>query len=514
MPRIKKPTEAQPVSQDTPPADTPASLKKGPKTKPKAKSTTSGRKVVYPDIGVKVYSPKHEAGSLTAEEAKTILGWEVVTDGNYMLTDVEGNKVRCYNNGHNRPYNHSNALTYSQEILRGHWKLNGETMIIGKTGETVSAQHRLVGLILAVQEWTKQPDKYPAWKKAPTMDCIIVFGISEDDSTVNTIDTGKPRSLSDVIYRSVYFADLNEKQRLACSRICQYAITQVWERTGVDDALGIRKTHAEALDFLGRHSKLLEAVKHIYEEDGQDGRITKTVGTGYAAGLLYLMGSGSTDPSAYQHMDSPNETVLDWSLWDDACDFWVEFATGKKLNALREAINAIKVGTEVNGEMVYGTREEVIALVIKAWTLFAAGKPVTAEEIALKYETDTDGYRTLAECPTVGGIDIGVSDDLDPVAPSPEEIAASKSAIAQEAVARKAKTMPKGKVAKVTTADVGHVVWVVDPDAAEESSWSGTLEELYDAPSGKVARVKVGKGFSGHGKTFEVPADHVKTVAP
>jgi hypothetical protein len=65
----------------------------------------------------------------------------------------------------------------------------------------------------------------------------------------------------------------------------------LWIHT-IDDKDLIR-THMEAVDWLDRHSKLLDCVRHINDENDKRA-ITRFFGLGNAASYMYMMASYST----------------------------------------------------------------------------------------------------------------------------------------------------------------------------------------------------------------------------
>ncbi len=209
------------------------------------------------------------SSAITLQKAKDLLGWEeeegIPYKKDFLLKDFHGTKIRCFNNVTNRPLYKPNLENLKQEILRNRWQLNGEPIIVGKTGLILNGQHSLLSFIAAVQEWTKDKDKWPLTTEEPTLDKLIVFGIDESDAVINTMDTCKPRSLADVIYRSEFFAGTNQAERNKLSKITDYAIKLIWDRTGVSNAFGLRNTHSESLDFLQRHPKLIDCFKHIFQ---------------------------------------------------------------------------------------------------------------------------------------------------------------------------------------------------------------------------------------------------------
>ena len=381
------------------------------------------RKVVYPEL-------KGQMGWLTGDEAKTLLGWTQPKEGSkgkfeFLFKDRNGVPTKCHNVEKQRPFYAPLAKQWMGEILGGHWngdggETNGESMIIGRTGLVVDAKHRLVGLAWAVQEWLNHPEKYPFWEEEPKIHCSINFGVREDVKSINTINTGKPRTLGDAIYASGLFGHITgsktsmQYQIKALSRIADYAVRLLWHRTGAHkDAFAPRRTHAESLDFIQRHPKLLECVKHIHEENGKDGKLKNYPSPGYAAALLYMMGSSTTlrendEVSGYAQVDCPTEDLLDWSMWEKAREFWTELAGRATAFEQLRQVTANYLDSE---ESSY--RAERLAVIIKAWWVYAEDMAITRSALDLDVVTK-GGIKVLAETPTVGemlgdvaGIDIG-----------------------------------------------------------------------------------------------------------
>jgi hypothetical protein len=210
------------------------------------------------------------------------------------------------------------------------------------------------------------------------------------------------QSLLGIIDECKVFDKLSKANRKKIARITDYAVRFLWYRTGVGlDAFAPRQSHDEAIDFIGRHPRILECVKHIHEVNGKANRLGPYLSTGYAAGLLYLMASSTTNPVTYRESDNSNEEALDWKMWDRACDFFVMLAGDTQETA---AIRAVLGKSLEDGG---GSNAERWAIIIKAWLCYAAHKDITEKRLGLKYVTHDDGASTLAECPTVGGIDLG-----------------------------------------------------------------------------------------------------------
>jgi hypothetical protein len=73
------------------------------------------------------------------------------------------------------------ADVYAEDMKNGRWKENGESIIIDKNGLIKDGQHRLVATITAKHTW----------------DVPVVSDVDPD--VMDTIDTGKNRSLSDIL---------------------------------------------------------------------------------------------------------------------------------------------------------------------------------------------------------------------------------------------------------------------------------------------------------------------------
>lgn len=368
--------------------------------------------VQYPELSVVIMTAT-TGGSVTVESAKELLGWQEETDdvkfgSDYLFIDLNDKKVRCVNNTCNRPFYESHAVAIAQDHLNRRWRLNGETLTIGKSGQIVSGQHRLISLILAEQTRLQDPEKWAAnWPDEVTMDTIIVFGVEETDDVVNTDGIGKPRSLVDVLYRSKWFNTLPPRDRKAGARAADYAVRLLWDRTGAgDDAYSPTRTHAESMDFFDRHPSLIpECVKDIVTENGSNNSIGQYLSVGAASGLYYLMAASSSDATKYQEDRSEKSLVITKKSLGKAHDFFVALHGGAtELNAAREAILCQADPDTLDGGATFAER---IAILIKAWHKFSADEKVTPASVKLRYLIDPDdGSRVLNEFPLVGGIDL------------------------------------------------------------------------------------------------------------
>lgn len=456
-------------------------------------NASTGRPVLYSEDEVRRCRGED---AITVEQAKELLGWETETEqvkfgGDYLLVDEDGAKVRCSNNVGNRPLAIPNVESLKQEILNRRWQYNGEPIIIGKTGLILNGQHTLIALILAEQVRTGNQKLHweELWRGPVTLEKLIVLGIDESDKVVNTMDTAKPRTLWEVICRSAHFAKNSLAERKALSRLTDYAVRLLWHRAGLDaNAFAPKRTHSEALDFISRHFKLLEAVKHIWEEDKQ-GAISKFISPGTAAGMLYLMGTGNSDGDQYRNADNPGDRLLDFELWDKAQEFWVLLASGaKELQALRELRRPVGDDADEYHGHIFGAeggaRQERMAAIAKAWQLFSAGKKLTADNMRLTYVTTTEGLHVMTEPVDFGGIDIGEPaeevDKGDQEELTVEEVEERK---AEEAKARQPKKTNTGNTS------------LTDPAKGEAPSLKDQLESLRTLHNGKCLLFSKGSHF-------------------
>jgi hypothetical protein len=479
------------------------------------KSKGSGE-IVYPELRAEVYGPDNP---ITVDLMKAWLGWKELPadhEGEFLLKDENGTKVICLNNAKNRPYSASLSSLYAQEILRGHWKLNGETMIFGNYGQAIAVQHRGIGLILAWQKWANDKAAYPYWKSAPTIQSFVAFGISEDDETVNTIDTGKPRTFSDAVYRSSLFENLSGSAKKNACRILDFAVRCVWNRTGRGVvSYAPRRTHSEAFEFVNAHETLLKCVRHIMEENDEN-RVGRFIPPGTAAGLMYMMACSTTDRTEYAAAESPTENYLNFENYDKAEAFWVGLASGSKLFAPLKAAISKMIEDSFGGSPI-----ERISLIVLAWTSFLNHGKVLEKDLKLEYHTDEEtGATMLMECPSVGGIDLGnPAEHEDAQEATPEEMESTKNKIKQEKaskgkVAKGSKQKPDMKnVVYLTPADlkVGDKVWV-GTSSSDENKWMGIYRSHYKLAAGPIAKIEACEGYAGAGKLFDASFESLYVI--
>lgn len=84
--------------------------------------------------------------------------------------------------GKNRRVSQGLVDKYAADMAEGRWLANGQTIVMGKSGLILDGQHRLLAIV----------------KANMTVPMIVVSGV--DDEAFKTIDTGRSRTVSDVLH--------------------------------------------------------------------------------------------------------------------------------------------------------------------------------------------------------------------------------------------------------------------------------------------------------------------------
>lgn len=369
-------------------------------------------------------------------------------------TFIDRNKkpVWALNNLTNRPVNFGKVEDLCQEIRfsgpqrppeQRRWQFNSEPIIISKTGIVLNGQKQLIALYLSEQD-RNGPQKLVwqslGWDRPVQIDKVVNFGVSDEEVVVDTIDQVEARTLAHIIYRSQHFARFKPEARKTVARMADYAIRMLWDRTGAGyrprkgagNALTApRRTAPEAMDFLRRHPKLLDAIKHIYEEYGSNEKLKinkELMSPGYASALMYLMGSSATDGArnglgqvqAYADAEpAPNESTLDFDFWDGAKEFWTSLCRmpvdgNVVCPQFQEVLDTVAALQPPVGSARPALSDRVATL-CNAWQHFVTDGQFKRAELTPEwtYPTNKDGsykdtaQRILKYPYSCGGIDLG-----------------------------------------------------------------------------------------------------------
>lgn len=438
-----------------------------------AKASSNGTEnssVKYPELKARFFLGSK---AMTVDDAKEMMGWTTDLDEMkkaklrqdepfLVLTEAEGEtKVWCTRNTKNRPFSESWAKTLSQDLLNRHWAdsrngeemtQNGESIILGRSGQVLSGQHRLMALIFADLRMKTDLAERAHWRKLwpegkITMEALVVQGVSEDSSVTRTHDNVKPRTYSDVLFLDPkFFPKTSKVEREKIAKQVDHCVRMLWNRTGCKkDPFAPSRTHSEGLDFLDRHGRIRDAVKFIHDKNvaipSSKNAVARYIAPGIAAAYLYLMGTSDTDPDKYDGADgdAKTEKKLSFGLWDKACEFWEKLATNHP--DLKDVWVELANLADVTG-IGDGSVAEKTAIIVKAWNLYSAGKRIKANLIGLGpdcYDKKPDGSRRLNDqgYPKMGGIDKGdlsVQNEkvIDDASVSPEELAKEAKKIRDE----------------------------------------------------------------------------------
>jgi hypothetical protein len=211
---------------------------------------------------------------------------------------------------------------YARDMKAGRWKLNGQTIKISSRGRLLDGQHRL-----------------EAVKKArKSFYAIVVRGISE--AHFGSLDVGRKRALGDI---------LRDRGEINTASLAS-SLRWLWMlRHEVVLAANSSPTNSEMLDLLSQHPEIRESLKATAQ-------VAPLMGSGMACALHFLFGE-----------KSPSE----------ANEFFARLSDGLELTAnspiyhLRERL--LKVRSSYRLRMAEAER---VALAIKAWNAFRAGKPM------------------------------------------------------------------------------------------------------------------------------------------
>lgn len=497
------PTSKKPTKKVTTPETSPVSTEVA--AQPSATPTTTPANpfnldIVHDHISIVEYSSTSYVGALTVADAKKMLGWETEKDhmarmmrekpgskseewsyGDvYHCLDIDKEKIRCWANAGNRPFNMRWCEALIQTDLSGQWAgpltipgetINGETIRISRYGRVLSGQHQLTALVLADERLLKSRaqdlKKYPFWDghEHVVIETLVITGLSEDERVLRTIDYVKPRTEADMLYTMSVFQDSTPTERRDLTKMLASGRHLLWERT---DTKGY-ETHPEVVGFLERHERLIKCVEHLFTENRAraDGgrRISKLhLSAGHCAALCYLMGCSGpgTDGDVYRNGDPPGEKWLDWSRWDLARLFWANLASHRSFGLVREALCTLRDGLPSQG--LGGIMPEKLAILAAAWERWndradTPGDPFDALDrtpggiLCLSYtDLDEKGQRLpggeidLVNVADFGGIDCpeaagrsraGAQEEPMPVPPTREEILALGEAARTRHAAKK-----------------------------------------------------------------------------
>lgn len=230
---------------------------------------------------------------------------------------------------------------YAEDMKHGRWDDNGQPILIDEDGNIIDGQHRLHACI-------KSRCPFTTW---------VISGIPA--SKVDTIDTGRPRSLRDIL----------ERRQLPKADLVAAALPFVynWEKAKclVRDA-ATHPSRKSLLECLARHPLLIGYCQH--HKALRDLGLTES----FTSALRYVLVVSSNEEVAYQ--------------------FLGELAVGDLLNERSPVFQLRKrLIRDVLTSASKLTKRTKIALVTKAWNSWLAGQ----ETLQLKWTSTGPGAEPL-----------------------------------------------------------------------------------------------------------------------
>lgn len=285
----------------------------------------------------------------------------------------------------NRPLGGALVKLYSNEMLRGKWKLNGEPIIFGTDDDgnhsIISGQHRLHALIQANKFYEADPEEYP--EATTILHTVVITGVHID--TADSVDQGMTRKHGHVLFRDEWIATVipaewsnnNSRKAKWCNCLAGSA-RLVWLRAGGATVSSAPKfIVSEMMQFIKEdHKGLCDFVSAILSASEEDGAGLK-ISLPYIAALCYI--ASLTDDGTVHK--ATKEIILDAML--------------------KIAQNAVTPGTAEHALVTYwnklfsspGGKDrdlEIVGPFVKAVNAIIAGEKITASKLTLtKKEQET-----------------------------------------------------------------------------------------------------------------------------
>lgn len=167
------------------------------------------------------------------KEPQLIYGLVVTPDLATHLLEINGREF------HNRQINEERVDLYGRDMKDGIWRHNGETIKFDTAGVLVDGYSRLTACFM----------------HGATFMTDARTGVDKD--AIATIDTGRPRSLSNVL------AMRNETTATALSQGAGWLLS--YQERAIYKRRKIAKSHQEMVDFIEKHPGLRTATEHTKE---------------------------------------------------------------------------------------------------------------------------------------------------------------------------------------------------------------------------------------------------------
>lgn len=267
------------------------------------------------------------------------------------VEDIGPAKARLYlsKNAANRPINQTMVHVHATAMLDGEWHLNGEPIIISETGRLLDGQHRLTAIIESDVE----------------VQLVVVKGVAE--AAFSTIDTGKVRSLGDVL---AIEGETNCLNLAAAIGNVHRALNGKLD----DRSRKAAPTNSQGLEVLESHPGIRESLRKIAGNKWPAGH-----SMGLYASIHYLIGM------------TPHAARRD--------EFFEAIRSGVALGKTHPAfVIRRRVENSMRQQSSMMTQLEKTAILILGWNAFASGEKVVSLV-----------WRKTMSFPRIKGLEINLS---------------------------------------------------------------------------------------------------------
>jgi len=176
----------------------------------------------------------------------------------------------------NRPMKNPHSEQIRRKILKGEWGLNGQPIILGKSGRLLDGQNRLFAIL----------------NSGKTVQSMVVWNI--DDIYFKTIDLGKPRTGADVLYSMGYSKKLASPLSTCAKHELTFRVTS--NLSGISDS-NLDKIEPYHISYEVQENELLQTACEYILEYGSSMLPIK------AGGLSFLL---------YRFMLFDYDKALEW----------------------------------------------------------------------------------------------------------------------------------------------------------------------------------------------------------
>lgn len=230
----------------------------------------------------------------------------------------------------NRKPTEQRVKKYADEMKRGRWEVNGESIKVDSEGKMFDGQHRCMAVV----------------ESGVTIKSAVFFGSKPE--TLFTIDTGKSRNMANILDM------MGNKNCTALAAAVRYCY--LWDRfksfnspNGRDP--GAIPTHQELLEYLNRNSGIQDAVARVSLKASGKSRF---LSGGFGGAIFYILGRIDHE-EADRFFDALNRGV---NLAEDSPIFHLRTQLVDRMTGRRKM-----------------TIQEIVAYTFKAWNFWREGRP-------------------------------------------------------------------------------------------------------------------------------------------